>query len=356
MHIDERREFKDIQEFIELLESEKVGWQIPSKLQIIATISTHNNFNEFIDNLKQYGFIIEKEFGKLLLISKMAHGEKIYFYSFFDDRNNVPLFLTVARKTDDIPETLFDYIRRSKDISNLWITPKVMKELKDKLIDNYSNLMITYFSAKRTPTTDIPAEYRPEVVRGIQYRGDDGKQALDEMEFYYGVLPKIIEFRLPNGVAFKIDNKGIITLIQGDFSNVFEIIEYVVGNMIKLRNAIGGSSYRIHRVGINNQFSNVIQTPWSVLLPSGMKFGEIPILRKFMEGEEWEFTLLEDLILKDKMFFSARLIDNNNCSVFDIITTDNRVDIYPVEQINIGTYMRFYEFLVEIVDPLAVVG
>jgi hypothetical protein len=32
------------------------------------------------------------------------------------------------------------------------------------------------------------------------------------------------------------------------------------------------------------------------------------------------------------------------------------MDIYPIEQTEIGSYIRFYEFLVETIDPQAVVG
>lgn len=347
--------FEDIQEFISFLEYDKKGSSLPSNLQIVATISTFETIIEFIDNLVKFGFIIEKRYGKLLLISKSINNRKIYYYAFFDDRNNVPLFLTSARKTDDIPETLLDYIKRARDISNLWITPRIMRELKDRLIEEHDDLIITYFSAKRTPDSNIRAEYRPEISRGIQYRGIDGRQALDEMEFYYGVLPKILEIWLPNGVAFRIDNKGIITLLKGNFGNVFKIIESVIDKLIALRNAIGESNYTIYKVGINNQFTHMIQTPWSVILPTRMRLDDIPGFCRALSEEEWDFTVLEDMLLKESMF-SARLIDNNNSSVFDIETSGDSIDIYPVEQADIGSYIKFYEFLVENVDSQAVVG
>ena len=347
--------FDDIQEFISFLEYDKKGSRLPSNLQIVATISTFETINEFIDNLVKLGFIIEKRYGKLLLISKSINDRKIYYYAFFDDRNNVPLFLTSARKTDDIPETLLDYIKRARDISNLWITPRIMRELKDRLIEEHSDLIITYFSAKRTPDSNIRAEYRPEISRGIQYQGIDGRQALDEMEFYYGVLPKILEIWLPNGVAFRIDNKGIITLLKGNFGNVFKIIESVIDKLITIRNAIGESNYTIYKVGINNQFTHMIQTPWSVILPTRMRLDDIPGFCRALSEEEWDFTVLEDMFLKESMF-SARLIDNNNSSVFDIETSGDSIDIYPVEQADIGSYIKFYEFLVENVDSQAVVG
>lgn len=355
LHIEDV-DFKDIRDFINYLECEHGEDRIPANLQIVATISNFESLDLFADSLLNYGFFIEKKYGKLLLISKMLNEKKIFFYVFFDDRNNVPLFLTLARKTDDIPETLLNYIDRSRDISNLWITPKVMNELKDSLIAEYDDLMITYFSAKRSPNFDISAEYRPEVTRSMQYRGDDGKLALEELEFYYGVLPKIIEIKLSEGVWFRIDNKGIITMKQGDFGRIFKIIENVIGRVIQIRDAIGESEYVIHRVGVNKQFANAIQTPWSMILPSGIKYDDIPNFCNVIQNEEWGFTLLDYVHLNGSLFFSARLIDNKKSSVFDITTTGNKIDIFPVEKADIGSCMKFYEFIVENIDPLAIGG
>jgi hypothetical protein len=180
------RDFDDIQELIQYLECERGDDQINSNLHIVATLSMFQNIDQFVESLKNFHFSIDKRAGKLLLLSKESQGKRIYIYTFFDDRNNVPLFITDAKKTNEIPDILFTYINRTKEISNLWIAPKVMKEIKDNLVREYPDMIITYFSAKRSPNTDIHSEFRPHVERGIQYRGNDGKHTLEEMEFYYG--------------------------------------------------------------------------------------------------------------------------------------------------------------------------
>ena len=86
-----------------------------------------------------------------------------------------------------------------------------------------------------------------------------------------------------------------------------------------------------------------------------------------MERTKWKETednLIERLIFEvnEKIdgpihkILHSRLIDNNNSSVFDIETSGDSIDIYPVEQADIGSYIKFYEFLVENVDSQAVVG
>jgi hypothetical protein len=50
------------------------------------------------------------------------------------------------------------------------------------------------------------------------------------------------------------------------------------------------------------------------------------------------------------------LIDEHTGSLLDISTTGKKIDVYPVEKIDIGTSMRFFEFVVENIDHMATVG
>jgi hypothetical protein len=349
-------DFNDIRDFIKNLEIERVASQGYGNVHIIATISTFDDIEQFMESLEGFKFTIEKRLGKLLIISKISSNKKVYFYVFYDDRNNVPLFITDAKKTNEIPETLFRYINRSKQISNLWIAPKIMKEIKDDLASEFEDMIITYFSARRGPNTDISSEYRPHVERGIQYHGNDGKHTLEEMEYYYGVLPKILEIQLPDGVAFRIDNKGIITLRQGHFEGIFRIIEKVVNRLKLVKDAIGESSYSIYQVGKDKRFNNAIQTPWSIVLPIGIHSDNIPNFCNAVKSEEWNFTVLDQVLFNNSLYFSARLIDGYSGSMIDVSTTGDKLDIYPVGETDIGTSMRFFEFIVENIDHSATVG
>ena len=58
--------FNDIHEFIEYLEGQQIEFSIPSNLQIVATLSSFPTIDAFIDSLAKRGFVIEKDFGKLL--------------------------------------------------------------------------------------------------------------------------------------------------------------------------------------------------------------------------------------------------------------------------------------------------
>lgn len=347
--------FKDIRDFTLFLEKESI-YNIIDVPNIIITISDFYNIEEFQNSLISNDFVVEKELGKLLYISKNSEGRKVFFYVFYDDKNNIPLFFTDAKKSDDIPDILFRYFNKVKKISNMWIYPKIMKKIKDELESEFDDMIISYFSATRALNSDINAEFRPEVERHIQYSGEDGKRTLNEMEHYYGVLPKILDIKLPNGIAFKIDNKGIITLRSGTLNEIFNIIEDVINRAIQVRDAIAKSNYEIRWFGKNNRFSNAIQKPWSIQLQSGMTTDDIPFFSESIQSKYWNFTVLEWFLINDSSSFSARIIDNNTGTHFDVSMLDKRINVYPVEQRDLNAYIHFYAFISENIDNTALVN
>ena len=175
------------------------------------------------------------------------------------------------------------------------------------------------------------------------------------MEYYYGVLPKILEINLPNGVDFRIDNKGIITLRSGEFGFIFTLLEHIISKLKPVQKAIGESGYKIIQVGKNQRFNNAVQTPWSIVMSSKIDKDDIPGICNVLRSEEWNFTMLEEILFNDSMLFAARLIDGYSGAKFDISTLGDKIEIYPVDEIDIGSSMRFYEFILENVDQIATV-
>jgi hypothetical protein len=238
----------------------------------------------------------------------------------------------------------------------MWIYPKIMKKIKDDLESQFDDMIITYFSAKRALNTDIPAEFRPEIERNIQYSGEDGKRTLNEMEHYYGVLPKILDIKLPNGVAFKIDNKGIITLRSGTLKDIFDLIQDVINRSIDVRDAINKSAYEIRWFGKDNRFSNAIQKPWAIKLATGMKSDDVPFFCETIENRNWNFTVLEKFLINDEVLFTARIVDNNTGSHFDISTSIDKIEVFPVDQRDLRASIHFFAFVSENIDNTALVS
>jgi hypothetical protein len=348
--------FNTLLSFINHLDYERINFRLPNVINIIPTISTFDTIGQFVESLEEAEFDIENEYGKLLLISKKSQNEKISYYAFFNEKNNSPIFLTDAKKTEDIPNTLFNYINKTHGISNLWIPPKIMKQIKDDLALEYPEMLITKFSGVRSINSEIHSKLRPYCERNLQYHGNDGKETLKEMEIWYGVLPKILEIRLPTGVAFKIDDKGIFSHRSGRFEDSFKIINNVVDLMIDLRDYITKSDYEIRHFGKTNQFSRAIQKPWSIRMSYGLDADDIPKFCDLVQGSDWNFTILKDVLLTGSILYNARMIDDNSGALFDITTTGKKIDVFPVIQRDLSSSMRFYQFVLSHIDNTAQVG
>ena len=229
-----------------------------------------------------------------------------------------------------------------------------MKKIKDNLSVEYEQMVITKFSAIRSINSEVPSKLRPHCSRNFQYHGDDGKETLLELEILYGVLPKILELRLPNGVSFKIDDKGIFTHRDGRFEDIFRIIDDVVSFLLILRDEIVKSDYQKLYFGKKNQFVRALQKPWSIQMQYGIDIDDIPRFSNYIE--ESDFTILEDILLNGSFFYNARLVDNYSGSLFDITTTGKKFDVFPVKQRDMNSSMRFYQFVVSQIDTTAKVG
>ena len=346
----------DLKEFKNTFKDLKVIPHKSGNLQVIASIADGLSLSQFKNSLCEFGFSILKNCGSYLEIAKEHKEQRVVPFSvFFDVSNQIALFITDAKKTDEIPHLLFEYINLSGVLSNLWIAPMVMKEIKDDLAKQHTDLIITYFSAKRGPTTKTQSHYRPDIGRGIQYRGSDGKHTLEEMEFYYGVLPRILDFSIPSVGSFRLDNNGIITVREGAVSGIFDILDHITERIRPLQDAISNSSYN----PIQNKKTNLtynIQKPWSLNLSQPVDTDTIQQIIQEIHEEEWEFTILNRTTDQKNNYLEARLIDNLSGSLIDIEARDQGINIYPVEKTSIGSSMRFFELIIESVDAMAVAG
>lgn len=356
LNIEKGREFSDISDFVDFLCDERDLSELGKKLNIVGAVSKFDSMDKFKNTLQLAKFTIEEEYGKLLLIYQKIDNESTFFYVFYDDRNNVPLFFTLGTKTGDIPETVTKYITYTKNITHLWIGPHIMKEINNELLTKYPDTKITYFSGKRMAYYKNTALLRPKTERLIQYTGRDAKEALEENEYYYGILPRVIEYELPTGLVFRLDSKGIVTLKRGKFREVFNILEEdVFGKILHIRSAISSSGYNITTITTKNGkiFERPIQKPWAIKLNDEIDFATANEAIKNLESDEWNFTIFNDLIKEGSVYFSVRIVDNDKNSKFEIISTGREINIYPIDEIDVGSAFRFYAFVLDNIDPAA---
>ncbi len=345
-------EFRNRKEFEDYLEDRVDIGGIKGGLKLVCTLSDFEKEDKFISALSEMDFHVVRKHG---VVFHLKRGN-IDFFVCRDQKYNLDIFLTDARKTHDLPP-LLNFISFTPRISHLWIQPVLMMNIMDELIDRYPETTIPFFTARRTISTEIQARYRPSIERTIQYNGIDGVDTLKEMKFYYGVLPKIIEFSLPIGVRFKLDSRGIITLKQGLFSDISPIIKRIVKQILGVRDAVKKSGFKIDSIPTRTKvkFRRFLQTPWTIEIGEQIEAFRMLELLKKNEDDYFNFILSNYSKQDDnRPYLSARLVNEYRGTSIDIIYHGKKINVYPIDDVDIGISMDFFQFVTEYVDSTAV--
>jgi hypothetical protein len=156
-----------------------------------------------------------------------------YYVTEFDE--GLVMFFTAATQ-EDYASTLQDYIKRKRGITEMWIPPETFRRVRNYIIDNY-NASIYFFIAKGHWSSKVPAQYRPKYNRSIHYFADDGNYAINELEFLYGVVPTVIDFRM-QGDTVRVSNEGLFSvrsLNRKMLRMVVDVVDNILSEQVRLR-------------------------------------------------------------------------------------------------------------------------
>lgn len=346
---------------VNYVERRRVRGELGAFFQVVATVSTFSSRDDLLRELQRSRFEVVGEFGDLIELEAKAKdketGEtkKIPFQMFYDSREGFHLFMTRATKTDDMPDTLFSFMNRTRNVSNLWIPPSLMHELKGTLHRQFGNdFQLSYFTAIRNAHTKIDADVRPHVDRTFQYTGLDAKSTLDELESTYGVYPKILEVRLRPDSRFRIDDKGIITLRDGcSMDHVFTVLDTLKNSARVIADAVRSSQTERRRIGGIERW---IQYPWAISMPTGVRAGLQEHFITEIRNDPWALATVIPCVEEEIPYLSGRFVDCKKDSSFDLELTKNRARVYPVDRMDVGTALRLFQFVSLNEDIQATVG
>lgn len=350
LELKQNQEFQEIEEFTDFLIQNRDVNEFDDTLKIIGSITNFDTQEEFESSIRD-SFQISRRYGSLLLLRRNREGKNVESYVFFDKKNKVSLFFTLERKTDVIPDTIIDYIQESANVSSLWINPTTLDEIRAEIVRDYEKTQITQFVAKRELYTDTKARFRPRRKRTIEYYGGDAKRTLEEMKQMYGVLPTVLEFRLSNNNRFRIDRKGIFTIKRGEFKLTFEIIDKVLQRLLDLRDVVNTSGYQIVRTDTQERsFEIESKDPWSIELEKRIDYDDVPKIKEEIEEGEWGFTFIDSVAQEGSLYLSARIVDTRKNREIEIVSDGKEIKVYPPEDEEIGSSLRFFEFVQETID------
>jgi len=252
-----------------------------------------------------------------------------------------------------------DQIRRTIEplsgligIYHLWINPLAFDQIKNTILSEHPYTKIPDLSADRHPSTDVAAKLRPEYRRSMRYRGDDGRETLEELRHYYGVLPSSIHFRIPGLVDFRLNNRGIFSYLGGSPEYMFEYADRAVELVLQVRKILEQSKLEIIDIVTERKRLRVSHVvPFAISFKRTLDIANTELL--IDELERNEFAIYNSAVMQGSVYFDGTVLDEVKKSVFTISTDEHRMIVLPRYRTSFDSFLRFYEAIAESFDPEA---
>jgi len=278
----------------------------------------------------------------------------IHYYLKICMKNGLLVFFSTSPKKY-IERTLLNIIERESGFYYLWMSPGVIEQIKNKIFSGYPETQVPYFSIIRQPYYRFSCRIRPEERRRIQYNGTDGRDMLEEFKVYYGMLPRLIEFLVPGQLRFKLDYRGIFTLMEGELGLLDEIIKIVSTKLFEYKKIIENSSNTVVKITSDIKSFLVPKTKqWTINFSRAISYEDIGSILKVLEDQS-RFSTIDNFAEKGSLFWTATMIDSQKNSIFTIKSDGKRMYILPKFNNFFDSFLRFYHFFVENIDSEAIV-
>jgi hypothetical protein len=345
---------------------ERLTYTLIEKLNIVCIISKftsiedlkpilrNNNFN-FIESEKKdnfYTFITSytKYDEKLERELKINVKYKLYI----DKERDLLLFFTTSNKID-IEKTLFKLIESQYGFYYAFLSPVVFESIKDKIFSEVPNTIIPYFTVVRKPYYRFKCKIRPEERRSITYQsGSDGRETLEEFKSFYGMLPHLIEFEIPEIARFRIDYRGIFSFYSGKIEYIDDLINFIVSTIIRSKNIIEKSKIDVIEVKTENKKILVPKaSSWSIKFSNPIKFEEVENLIVLLS--KGNFTVADSYTEKGSLLWSATVLDYQKNSIFSIKSNGEKLTVLPRYEPKFDSLLRFFHFFLENFDSNAII-
>jgi len=266
----------------------------------------------------------------------------------------------------DYTKTLEHHINRKRGITQMWIKPKVFKQIKDYIIEKHDGY-ITSFIAKRSWSTDVPARYREQINRNIHYFGEDGNESIKELEYLYGVVPTIIDFKIGSD-PMRITNEGLFVIHSLELRKiriVLEIVNNILVEQMRIHKISTSIESHLKKIELGNESINVRQLE-SGRITFGRPLDTILIRKLFGDVSQFDIGRSEanidfafiDKDINDKkgLLYSATVIDKLKGTVFGVTGTKNEMICVPMHRTTFESFIRFYKLASESLDSSSQLG
>lgn len=322
--------------------------------QVLSALTTIGNLRSLKRSLEKNGFSITAETGNLLQARK---GNDVPFYLFFSDDGSI-IFITHARKTEDIPGTVMNFIDSTQDVALIRIGNVMMLNIMNSLVQEHQGLYVPFFTARRDPYISQSSAYRRDIERTVIYSGSDGLDTFEEMTYHYGIAPRIMEFHLPDGSRFRLDVNGIITLMEGNPNHIIRMSQEIIKNT---RRMVLPALLRKHGSSGKKDRSEPAKMMNPLITGTICKDWNAETIHD-LERENtnaWGFTHFSSVIEDGNRIYFTRIMDVTDGAFCEIFITGERINLYTERGISMRVLMEVMEVLDDhlsiVIDPSEVI-
>lgn len=343
----EERDFQSLPDFNSYLADGDVSFD--GELYVLAGLTQYTE-SEFLSVLEGSGYEVVEEHGVIRKINIGYEDREIQFYLHYDPETHIILIYSDMRRGDDLKPTVEEFLESRAGVHYLYVGPQLFRTIRDDVIERYDIAKLTNFVADRREHSDYPCTIRPGYRRTIQYDGEDGMEALQEMESNYGVRPKNLTFSIPNQSKFKIVRRGVFALLRGDLEVLFRYIRMCIEDSMPVFEAHDHTSYEM--MPASDRISVPSSKPATVSLSGTLEYHEVDGLVSLM-GEE-DYILANEFAKEGSLYFSSKVVDKKKQDTFKIKASEEEIRFFPQNsETDIGSLYRFYEFIQDYVDQNA---
>lgn len=318
--------------------------------------------------LKIFAQLEPVKFGEIVhIVYRTDNGSTVVDYYAYEWAPGLIMIFTSS--TEEVYErTLRQFIEEKTGISQAWIKPSVLEQLKDFLITTYE-ARIYRFIARRHRFWKVPAQLRPEEDRRISYSGDDAGQTLKEVQTSYGVIPTSIEF-IVDDTWMKIGRSGLFVLglaTRKTTGILRELVTKVIAEQITIRETSEKFHSEYKNISVGNQEFKIPQIVAGKIVLPNAKLSELMVKRIFSisrsnrEGEpdsdddelEEDFSFIDTYVQEEPFFFSATVMDEQKGTVFGVSGIEKEIALIPKHRTTFETFIKFYNAVSENFDESA---
>ena len=274
----------------------------------------------------------------------------VVYYAYLNPKTKLLSCFTDA-PSDQIEKTI-GAIADEPGVYNLWIGPTAMEEIKDEIISKYPYSDITTFTAKRTSSYIFKGKIRPDFDRTIVYYGKDGLKTLEEAKYYYGAFPTDILFDVPAVMRFRVNAKGAFSLEFGNKEYFFDIFNNTLEIVQNIRKTVESSRFELTTVQMERKELKVpFLVPWEIEFSKELEYPDAEVLVNKLQ--ENGFTLYNYILSKGSVLLDSNIIDEVKKCMFSISMGSSRMVVVPRHYIHFDSFLRFFQTIVEDLDPQA---